>query len=220
MKKLTFQLFAMVGLAGMSVLSSCNTDTDDPTPDPQGNPIRTHRTILLTNQNAQTASEQKSFYSVEQNRVYAGLAEAKTNSQNVDFVHVLRNQNSGGRLLTAPNSADATAIYDADPLNENRISTWATRNATKFKMVLGMDSATFAGINDDTKILQETESGVDQETVTGINVGDIIAFRTAGPTSKRGLARVVAVTGPAVFDPNASTTDNAGSITLDIKVQE
>jgi hypothetical protein len=220
MKKLTIKFFVLLSLAGMSVLSSCGEDTDlDPTPDQQAGSINTYRTILLTNQGSvdfPSSNAGQAFYSATANVRYETLAEAKANAAQVDFIHGIRNANAGGRILTAPSSADAEALYGGSG-NPDNVTTWTPRNATKFKIVTNIDSATFYSMEDDARIVEATEAGMDSLTVKNLAAGDVVAFMTAGTQPKRGLARVAATTGPATFQQGV---DPNGSITLDVKVQE
>jgi hypothetical protein len=180
-----------------------------------GDPINEYTTVLLNNSFSAT---QSSFYNAKTNVVYNSLADAKTNSANVDFIHILRNVAGGGRQITAPNSANATAIYGADLTNANNITTWGTRNATKF-LSKTWTEAQFNGVT--TGAALGTQAGaastMTEESITALSVGSGFSFVMSN--GKRGIARVTAVTGNADFIATPGT-DNSGSVTLTVKTEK
>jgi len=177
--------------------------------------INTFTTVLLNNQESTTAS---AFYNPIDNVVYNSIAAAKTNSDKVHIIHALRNAANGGRKLIAPNSADATDIYGADPANPNRIQTWSTRNAPKFKG-LTLSATDFDALT--TAASVGTAAGTN-DTYTLDNIGNLdsgSAFGVYLPNGKFAIGRITAVSGPAVFTPGGGAA-NAGSITITFKVQK
>jgi len=177
-------------------------------------PINMYTTVLLNNSFSAT---QSSFFNARTGAVYSSLADAKTNSGTVDFIHLLRNSASGGRQIAAPNSANAAAIYGADLTNTNNITSWGTRNPTKFKSVTWTD-AQFAGVTTGAGLGTAAGAASDMtaDFIGSLSVGSGFSFVLAN--GKRGIARVTAVTGNAdyISSPGA---DNSGSVTLTVKTE-
>lgn len=174
--------------------------------------ISSYQTVLMNNQES---SNQKSFYSVTTNQVFQDISSAKTNSSKVDFIHILRNSTNGGRKIVAPNSQDATDIYGNANANPAAVTTWATRNATKFKSIT-LTQAEFNAIATPSALtgLVGAASTLTIDNIGSLNSGSAFAFLLAN--GKRGIAIVSSVTGPDAF---ASGSNNEGSITLSVKVE-
>ena len=136
-----------------------------------------------------------SFYASSTNTVYLQAA-AKTNATVVDFAYFYGTTNQA--TLVAPADADASTMFTGT----SGVSTWTTKNSTKFVKLTGFD---FAGLSATTDIADVTFG-----TLTKANtlaVGDVVAFKTVA--NKIGFAKVTACT----------NTDD-GTITFDVKVQQ
>lgn len=143
-----------------------------------------------------------SFASID-GTVYS-WSDATANSNKVDFVYFYGTTNQA--TIAAPNDADAVTAFGELDLNS-----WATQNATKFKLVT--TTLTWADITDDTIILQEASS-LSNSKVNLLEVGDIIAFETASTSAnagKKGLIKVTSIDG---------TSGDDRTISFDVKVQE
>jgi hypothetical protein len=167
--------------------------------------------------NNQVVNPGNAFYSVQEDKNYS-LTSAKTNSAKVDFCHALRSSVNGGRVICAPQSDDATAIFDADAANPDRISTWAIKNATKFKTI-AITEAQFTALASATDLAGQTGAAntITETSLKTLNSGTTFAFVLAN--GKRGIARVTGVTGPAEFTSGAGAA-NEGSITISVKVEK
>lgn len=128
------------------------------------------------------------------------LADAKTNSNKVDFVYFYGAENLA--TLAAPSNSDAQTVYAS-------IGTWTTQNATVFGTTT-ITAAQFDAITTDTEIVAAA-TGLSATKANELAVDDVIAFETASTSayaSKKGLIKVVEL--------SASKT---GSITIEVKVQ-
>jgi hypothetical protein len=217
MKKFSNYLFVLFAFVMSLSLVSCGTDEPDPvTPDPDPGVILTRDAILMNNNwsTGTTANPVHHFYSVRQDVRYPSLQAAKAAAANVDFVHGLRNANAGGRVIASPDSEDAAAMYGA-AIDPNNITTWDPRTQVRFRSIT-MDEATFNAINNDTRIIEETATGVTDNSIRNLQQGSTFAFVLPG--GRRGIARVTQVSGADAFVQGG--TNNTGSVTLRIKVQE
>ncbi len=217
MKKISNYLFVLFAFVMSLSLVSCGTDEPDPvTPDPEPGVILTRDAVLLNNNWATgtTTNPVHHFYSVRQDVRYPSLQAAKAAAQNVDFVHGLRSAANGGRVIASPDSQDATDMYGAAS-NPDNITTWTPRTEVRFRNIT-MDEATFNAINNDARIVEETATGVTETAVRNLQQGSTFAFVLPG--GRRGIARVTQVSGGEAFVQGG--TNNAGSVTLRIKVQE
>lgn len=145
------------------------------------------------------ASEGSSFASV--NGLVYNSTDAATNSDKIDFVYYWGA--STDATIAAPSNAAAQTVFPG-------ITSWATKNATVFgtTSITGTD---FDGMTDDSEIVTAA-TGLTASNATTLAVGNVIAFETASTSanaSKKGLIKVVAITG---------TT--AGTIEIEVKVQE
>ena len=174
--------------------------------------INTITAVLLNNQSVGTSP--LSFYDPINNMIYS-IAQAKVNSANVHIVHALRTPVSGGRKLFAPNSVDAIDIYDK-PLNPDRIGTWSTRNATKFKAIT-LSEQDFNNINDVGSLRAAAGAS---GTYSADNVVNLVTGSTFGvfvANGKFGVGRITSTTGPDAFVPGGA---NDGSLTITFKVEK
>ena len=121
--------------------------------------------------------------------------EAKTNSASVDIVHY---NGSKDVAIYAPSQTDIQAV------SAYGISTWATKNATKFSLST-MSADDFDAISTDADL--EDLGTPDKDFIGFLALDDVVIFETAG--GKMGVFRVDAI----VDDP-------AGSVTLNVKVEE
>jgi hypothetical protein len=162
----------------------------------QAGPINSFdQKILGSYGNVSTGS---SFASID-GSVYS-LAEAKVNQTKVDWMYFY-----GATLfatLAAPDDAQAATVFNNAT---NGLQTWTTKNATRFKKVT--TAYDWATITDDSIIVLETASGVDQSKFTSLAVGDLLAFTTV--SGKSGMIRI-----------NAIVTGSDGTIDISVKVQQ
>lgn len=182
-----------------------------------GAPASTINSYSAKIMNNQVVNPGSSFYSVQEDKLY-NLTTAKANSAKIDFCHALRSSANGGRIICAPLSDDANAIFDADGTNPDRISQWAVKNATKFKSIV-LSEAQFTALASAADLTAQTGAAntITDPALTTLDNGTTFAFVLAN--GKRGIARVTAVTGPAVFTTGAGSA-NEGSITLSVKVEK
>lgn len=157
-----------------------------------GNPISTHDNITLGSFNNQTGS----FCASIDGSVYT-VSQAKSNQSKVDFLYFYGATNAA--TIAAPDDADANTISTFG------LSSWTTKNSTKFKKVV--NTIDWASVTNDEAIVAETASGVTASKINNLTDGDILAFITAG--GKKGFIKV-----------NSITTGNDGTINIAIKVQE
>ncbi len=128
------------------------------------------------------------------------LDQAKINSNLIDWVYFYGATNLA--CLASPADPDAQSVFNSDV---NGISTWAVKNNTVFKKVT--DNIVWSNVTDDSIILAETATGVDQTKIPQLAVGDILAFITVA--GKSGLIRVEAI-----------ETGSSGTMTISVKVQQ
>mgnify|MGYP006266165917 CR=1 FL=1 len=179
--------------------------------EPTSGPINTYTQVLLNNNFSTT---QSSFYDAVGDNVYQSLSAARSNADKVDFIHHLRNANSGGRQISSPDSDNADAAYGDTDASDDALPNWSTLNETRFKKIT-LSEADFNAIDNDATIVAETETGVTATDATELAPGEVYAFRTDG--GKRGIFYIRAVDGPAAFQAGG---DNAGSVTIEVKVQQ
>ena len=126
------------------------------------------------------------------------IADAKLNSSKVDWIYFYGVSNLA--TLAAPDDADAATIYTG----VNGLSSWTTRNATKFMKVT--TQVIWDNITDDSQITAlAAASNLSKANL--IQTGNILAFKTAA--GKLGLIKI-----------NAITPGAAGSISYSVKVQK
>ncbi len=136
-----------------------------------------------------------SCYASSTNTVYK-IAEAKANSSVIDFVYYYGPNNLA--TIAAPDDSDAATVYAS-------LTTWTTRNTTKFKLESSLSEEEFNGIENDALIASQTD--ITNSAVTKLNEGDIVAFETAA--GKKGLFLVKNISGKS-----------EGAITINVKVQK
>jgi hypothetical protein len=137
-----------------------------------------------------------SSFSTQDGTVYK-VADAKTNSAKIDFLFYYGSTNFA--TIAAPDDAGAAQF------SVFQLSTWGTRNATKFKV---SNTAAFDGATTSQNLTDayDNAGGNESSSAANLKVGDVVAFKTIG--GKKGIFKVTAIDAKA-----------AGSITLDIKVQ-
>jgi hypothetical protein len=154
--------------------------------------------ILGADNNATLGS---SFASID-GSIYL-LADAKTNSDKVDFVYFYGATNKA--TIAAPSDADAQTVFSSPT---SGIATWTVKNATSLATTT-LTAAQFDAIATDLDIAAVTAGTVGTK-VNNLAVGNVIYFETASTSanpSKKGLAKVTAL-----------TAEKTGSVTLQIKV--
>ncbi|MGQ1947636.1 hypothetical protein ACT3CD_11120 [Geofilum sp. OHC36d9] len=140
-----------------------------------------------------------SFFATTTGLVYK-QDEAKTNSSIIDFVYYYGTTKNA--TIAAPNDEGAIATYTNATYG---LSTWATKNSTKFAMST-VSASEFDAMEDDAVISEE--ENVTSSAVAGLEVNDVAAFTTAA--GKKGLFKVVSVSG----------TGGSSTIEIDVKVQK
>ena len=159
-----------------------------------GGPIDTYTAILM---GAQSNVDIGSFLDAETGEVYL-IGPATNNQSIIDVVYYYGSQNLA--TLTAPD--DATVGGGAG--NLSLCESWTTKNGTRFGTA-SLTATEFDDVSNDILILAET--GISNSKMTQLAVGNVLSFVTVN--GKKGLIKVSAI-----------TTGTAGSITLDVKVQE
>lgn len=132
------------------------------------------------------------------------IADAKANSGKVDLVYFYGA--TYGATIAAPDDGIAETVFSGP----DGLATWDTRNSTRFKKC-DAASIDFDAIQDDTAILEQTETGVTNSRISntedGLAEGDILAFITEG--GKHGLIRIDEI-----------IPGTAGSMAISVKVQQ
>jgi len=136
-----------------------------------------------------------SFYASSTNAIYL-QATAKTNCTLVDFAYFYGSANQA--TIVAPSDADAATMFTGT----TGVSSWSTRNATKFVKLTSFDFTALSATTDIASVTFSTDTKANL-----LVVGDVVAFKTVA--NKIGFAKVIACT----------NADN-GTITLDVKVQQ
>ncbi len=148
------------------------------------------------------------FLDLETGTVYP-IADAKQNSALVDLVSF--HSGNTGVALAAPNNGNAAQfVYNPANFPNDYLAGWTVRNATQFRKVPVDSPVTtdnFDEIQADELVVAAFEAGgTSVSTLSPLQVGDVIAFRTAG--GKTGVLIV-----------RTRTQNNADHWTIDVKVQ-
>ncbi len=132
------------------------------------------------------------------------LADAKVNSEKVDLVYFFGA--TYGATLASPDDGVAATVFTG----VNGLDTWSQRNNTRFKK-LDATAIDWADINDDTIIVEQTETGVDSSRISntedGLEAGAMLGFITA--SGKKGMILIDEI-----------IPGSAGSISISVKVQQ
>ena len=133
------------------------------------------------------------------------MDDAKTNSTLIDFLYYYGASNLA--TLAAPDDAAAATVFNNV---NNGLSTWSTRNSTKFKST-SLTAANFDAITDDL-LLVSNATGAADSYKKELAAGNVIAFvtdadKTGG--SKMGLIKITSF-----------TTGATGSMVIAVKVQQ
>jgi hypothetical protein len=135
------------------------------------------------------------------------MTEAKANSTLIDFMYYYGNVNNA--TIAAPDDNDAAMVFTGTAA----LSTWTTRNSTRFKVISSLTAAEFDAIEDDLLIVSNVNpTEVIASTVHPLAVGDVVAFITDGDKaggSRKGLIKVAAIAVGA-----------GGTMDIVVKVQE
>ena len=158
----------------------------------QAGAIKSYTAVLMGAQSNNAGS----YYDVSENNVYT-QDNADANPELIDFVHYYGSTHKS--TVCAPN--DATVNGGSG--NLDLYTNWATKNATLYGVVTGVD---FSAITDDTEIVAH-KSDATASITDQLAVGTVVEFKTVD--GKFGMFKVTAV-----------ETDDSGSITIDVKVQE
>jgi hypothetical protein len=164
-----------------------------------GSPIKSWTSTLGAHQ----AAAGSSFASIT--GVVYQMNDAKTNSTLIDFLYYYGANNLA--TLAAPDDADAATVFNNV---NNGLSTWSTRNSTRFN-ITSLTAANFDAITDDLLLISHATGAADTDE-NQLAVGNVIAFvtdadKTGG--SKMGLIKITSI-----------TTGATGSMGISVKVQE
>ena len=163
-----------------------------------GGPIKTW-TATLGSYQSNTGS---SFASIT-GEVFQ-MTEAKANSTLIDFMYYYGNTNNA--TIAAPDDNDAATVFTGTA----PLSTWTTRNSTRFKTT-SLTAANFDAITDDSDIVTNATTAADTDE-NDLAVVDVIAFATDSDKaggSKMGLIKITTI-----------NTGATGSRVIAVKVQE
>lgn len=141
---------------------------------------------------AQNHATLGSFLDLETGDTYF-VSTAANNQAVVDVIYYYGATNAAA--LAAPDDAGANEF------SVFGLGAWTTKNSTKFATT-SISAADFTAMTDDGAFVDASET-----SATQLAAGDVIAFKTVG--GKMGLIHVASIDG----------TD-AGSITIDVKIQE
>lgn len=197
--------FIALANAGVENIEFLATDKDGQTDkinlqitteEPAGGPINLWETRTLGSWNNLTIGS--SFGSINGN-VYM-LDEAFANQALIDFIYWWGA--STDATIGAPNDANAALVFNTGTFQLNN---WTTRNATMFKTTT-VNPAAFDAINDATECI-DIATDADQTRIGTLAADQVIAFVTV--TNKHGLIKVKSI-----------ETGSAGSITIDVKVEQ
>jgi hypothetical protein len=164
-----------------------------------GGPIKSWTATLGAHQ----AAAGSSFASITGD-VYQ-MDDAKTNSTLIDFLYFYGAINHA--TIAAPDDATAATVFNNV---NNGLSTWSTKNSTRFKTT-SLTAENFDAIADDL-LLVSNATGASDSYKNELAVGDVIAFVTDADKTggaKMGLIKIVSIT------PEAN-----GSMQIAVKVQE
>jgi hypothetical protein len=163
-----------------------------------GGPIKSWTTTLGSHQ-SNTGS---SFASIT-GEVFQ-MTEAKANSTLIDFMYYYGASNLA--TIAAPDDADAATVFTGTAA----LSTWTTKNSTRFKTT-SLTAANFDAIADDLLIVSNATGASDTDE-NQLAVGNVIAFMTDADKaggSKMGLIKITTI-----------NTGAGGSMVIAVKVQE
>ena len=196
--------FEAIGNEGVYTYELIVTDKDDLTASKSvvitvdeslaGGPINTYTAVLM---GAQSNLDLGSFLDTETGSVYL-IGPASANQSIIDVVYYYGSQNLA--TLTAPD--DATVGGGTG--NLSLCESWTTKNGTRFG-TSSLTASEFDDVTNDIEILAQT--GISDSKKTQLAVGNVLSLLTVG--GKKGLIKVSAI-----------TTGSAGTITIDVKVQQ
>jgi len=151
---------------------------------------------ILGSYNSNTGSSFASF----DGSVYL-MAEAAANSEKVDFLYYYGTNVHA--TIAAPDDDEAEGVFNG----ANGLDTWATRNNTRFSHS-PLTGSQFDEITTKSQLVTAAQgANPDQSRLNGLQVGDVLAFLTAG--GNYGLLRVDAI---------VEGTD--GTISISVKIPE
>ncbi len=202
MKK-NFRFLLMLGMAVSIGFTSCEKEEDEPTPTPTVTYGNTN-TFSARMMGGQTNSTLGSFFSTTSgNVITSSAAGASTSIQaSVDFVYFFGTANQAS--MGAPNDTTVATAHS----NNTSLSTWTTKNATKFVKTT-ISAADFIASANDSLVKTIDAATINASMVNTLAAGNVVAFKTAA--GKLGLFHVQAVEG---------TTGLDRSITINVKVQQ
>jgi len=198
-----FRVLLMIGLVSTVALTSCTEEEEDPAPTPVTyGDINAFSAKMLGGQNNATLG---SFLATDSGAVLTSSATGASTAlqARVDLVYFFGTSN--GASMGAPSDSLVNVAHNGS----TSLSTWTTKNSTKF-LVTTLTPAAFIASDNDSLIKSVTTGQTLTATLANqLTVGKIIAFQTA--SGKQGLFHVSAIGG---------TTGSDRSITIDVKVQK
>lgn len=150
---------------------------------------------LARQMGAQNNATFGSYYSMTDN-VALLQAEANAAPASVDFIYYYGSSNLA--TLAAPDDAQVVSV-----MGNTQLSSWSTKNATRFKKVSGFD---FDGLTESTALAEEIAKGGLTSMANNLAQGDVVIFVTAGAQTY-GVLKVVSI----------SPASGSGVLTFDMK---
>lgn len=140
--------------------------------------VATYTVVIVGNQNSSAGS----YYDAINNTVNTS-AQANANQGSIDFMYF--NGSSNAHTLSSPD-ATASASFGS-------VSTWTSRNSTRFSGDLGLSSTEFDGVSSSSEV-QAYAASNSADLANQLSVGDVISFTTAANRgSKSGLVKIAAI---------------------------
>ncbi|MEP0366906.1 MAG: hypothetical protein ABJN36_11190 [Cyclobacteriaceae bacterium] len=170
----------------------------------EAEPINIYTDVVM---GMQSNTTDKQFIDLSTATVYT-IHEGYENSELVD-IGTFRSGSSGINLFGPIYSNAAQFIYTEGGYGDSWLGNWSTRNNTEARRIAPevMSAAVFDGITDDDELIFEAfkASEPSVEDVTGVDVGDIIVFKTVDEEY-------------AAIKVTAAAMASSGSVTFDLKV--
>ena len=136
---------------------------------------------LAREMGAQNNSDFGSYYSMISN-IAKKQAEANADPADIDFIYYYGSSNLA--TLAAPDDAQVAGV-----MSNTQLSSWTTKNATRFKKVSGFD---FDNLTESTSLTEEIAKGGLTSMANNLAVGDVVIFVTAGAQTF-GAIKVVSI---------------------------
>ena len=200
MKK-NFKALLMLGIVASVGFTACEKEEDTtPTPVVYGD-VNSYSAKMMGGQNNATLG---SFLATDNGEVItSSAAGASTAVQaRVDLVYFFGTTNQAS--MGAPNDSIVAIAHNGS----TSLSTWTTKNATKF-VKTSITPADFIASDNDSLVKTIDAATISTSMVNTLAAGNVVAFKTA--SGKLGLFHVQSIDG---------TTGSDRSITINVKVQQ